>query len=131
MHCLNDCENAVLDFFMAQGDRSTCLYQCAEKLAADYAVNLVLASCDVLLALGLVKTAGDTTTYLKLSPAAMGDVATGYFRNVGHKSEAVLALEKTLLELQLKAEQQLEAAAAQAAARPVGGLVKDPGKKKG
>lgn len=131
MHCLNDCENAVLDFFMGKGDRTTCLYQCAEELAEKWKNPEVIAACEVLLSLGLVKNCGDTTVYLKLSPSAMGDVATGYFREAGHKSKNVVALEKRLLELELKAELQLEEAAVRAAARPpgTGGLV-DPGKKK-
>lgn len=131
MHCLNDCENAVLDFFMGKGDKTTCLYQCAEDLAEDYEVKLVLESCAVIVALGLIKTAGDTTTYLKLSPAAMGDVATGYFREVGHQSEAVVLLEKRLIELELNTEKNRELSAATAAARKggPGGLVEPKSKK--
>jgi len=120
MHCLNACENAVLDFFFGMADRSTTLYQCAEKLYEDYDNVAVIDACKILGNLGLLKTCGDSTNYFCLSPAAMGDVGNGYFRGAGNVSEHMLKLEKQLLELQVAQDRiQLESAAA-AAARPQG-----------
>jgi len=97
MHCLNDCENAVLDFFLAAGDATTCLYKCAEELSEKFQLVDVVASCGVLQAIGLVKKCGDTTEYAKLSPAAIGDVQKGYFTKVGHTSPELVLLQKKLL----------------------------------
>jgi len=118
MHCLNDCENAVLDFFFGMADRSTTLYQCAEKLYAEFDNVAVIAACGILADLGLLKSCGDSTNYFALSPAAMGDVGNGYFRGAGNVSEHMLKLEKQLLELQVAQDRVQAESAAAAAARP-------------
>lgn len=131
MHCLNECENAVLDFFFGLGERTTTLYQCAEKLYEKYDNLAVCAACQMLTQLGLLKTAGDSTNYFALSPAAVGDVGNGYFRGVGNVSEHMIKLEKQLIELQLAQEKVQADATAVAAARPPGrrGVVEPPKKK--
>jgi len=120
MHCLNECENAVLDFFFGLGDRTSTLYQCAESLYEKYDNVLVMDACKVLEGLGLVKSAGDTTLYFGLSPAAIGDVGQGYFRSAGNASEHMLKLERQLVELQVAQDKIQADAVAAAAARPEG-----------
>jgi len=120
MHCLNEAENAVLDFFFGLGDRTSPLYHCAEALYEKFDTLKVTAACALLLELGLLKVAGDTTNYFSLSPAAMGDVGNGYFRGVGNASEHMMKLEKQLVELQLAQDRIQADARVAAAARPQG-----------
>jgi len=120
MHCLNDCENAVLDFFFGIGDRTTTLYQCAEDLYLKFPNIEVIAACSVLEDLGLLKSAGDSTKYFALSPAAVGDVGNGYFRNSGGTSEEMLAMETQLVEIRKAQEDIQRTASAAARARPDG-----------
>lgn len=120
MHCLNECENAVLDFFFGLADRSTTLYQCAESLYEKFSSEDVVLACGQLGRLGLLKSCGDSTQYFALSPAAIGDVGNGYFRGAGNASEHMLKLEAQLVELKLAQDKIQADAVAAAASRPEG-----------
>jgi len=127
MHCLSEVENAVLDYFMGEGDRVMCMFQCAEDLSGRFECNAVLLASELLLKLGLLSNAGDSTAYCKLSPATMGLVAGNYFTESSEASPAIKILQKRLVEL----EMEHTSAAEEASRLPKkGGLAKAPDKVK-
>ncbi len=79
MHCLNPCQNAVLDHYITVGDKVCCLYTCAEELSAKFKVADVSSAFRLLMDLGLLKDCGQTSAYAKLSPQAQVDQKNGYF----------------------------------------------------
>lgn len=102
MNCLTACENAVFNFYLGEGDQAKPIYMVAEDLSDNYKGEQVCAACVVLKDLGLLRQCGRGSSLLKISPATMGDVAKGYFRESGHQSVELLELEKRLLEMEIK-----------------------------
>jgi len=125
MQCLDDSENAVLDFFLAKGDKGVPLYRCAQDLAGKVPVREVADACHQLEHLGLIRqiSAARGGKVFKLSSSAVGDIRSGYFSETGHGGDGLAAMMLKLGAL----EEAHKAAVAKAAAHvPTGGQVQDP-----
>jgi len=120
MNCLNQCENDVLNFCLSQGEAAFGIYQCAEHLAKDYKVGEVADAVHTLQHIGLLCGCGQDGI-VSISPALIGDVAKGAFRDGSHASEELLDLQRRLLEVEEKHEKAVMAAGG----RGKGGLARD------
>jgi len=120
MNCLNECENATLEFFIGAGDAACAPYQCAEQLTPTYSLVDVLAAYDTLLLLGLLKNCGTTVASAKISPATMGGIRDGSIG--GAEGSTVQILKQELLAYKKAHELAVAQAAAMATGKKPGGL---------
>jgi len=125
MQCLEKSENAVLDFFLAKGDKGVPLYRCAQDLAGKVNMREVADACVNLEHLGLIREIGAKRSgkVYKLSSAAVGDIRSGYFAETGHGGDGLAAM---MLKLE-KLEVEHKAAVLRMESHvPTGGQVQDP-----
>jgi len=102
MDCLTACENSVLTFYLEKGEAAVPIYRCAEELSRkdeDNTAGECVEACGHLIQLGLLAECGKDSNIYKCSAGAMGDIEKGYFSEIGNTSEALLKVQKELLEL--------------------------------